>query len=554
MSRAILPLTSAVSLYMFCSASATAGQMNVVSVSPTAGSLTAPLNTSISVTFSQPVNPATIITPNFHAFGRWTGPIAGSFSFSNANQTVTFKPGRILSAGDTIRVVLSHNILAADTSPLRSAGYSFRFWTKASPAAMQFTEIDNFGNCSDPCLQTRIYGAGGTDLNNDGWADLSTINEVSSDLRVFLNKADGTGLYHDFLEPPEPLNFESSPNDSADFNMDGYADLAIASSDTAVVSILLGHGDGTFEPQQTISVGGQPHGIAVLDVDGDGDIDIVSANTTGNNCSLLLNNGAGIFGPASNFEGGGNGEYSLGACDMNHDGIYDLVVGCRNSQNIIVRLGNGNGTFTSSSTTSAGGLTWMMTIADVNGDGNEDVLSANSQSNNAAVLLGNGTGGLSAPTTYATPDDAVASDAGDLDGDGDLDWLVSSFVGGAWRVFRNNGAGVFTVYQDFPAPSNPSCSIILDIDNDRDLDLVLTDEIADRVILMKNKGPLVDGDMNCDGLIDGNDIDAFLLALLDSAGYDVAYPYCSINNADVNNDSAINLADTPAFAALLLAP
>jgi len=532
--------------------SAWGGQLEVVSISPTANFLTAALDTPMAVTFNGPVMTSTITPVNFHVFGRWTGPVAGTFAFSNGNQTVTFTPARVLSAGDSIMVVLSHNILAADSSPLRTAGYTWRFWTRAAPATMEFNNLDTFDNCGTPCLQTRIYGAAGTDMNGDGWLDLSTVNEVSSDLRVFLNRADGTGLYHDFLAPPEPLNFESSPNESADFNKDGKADLCIGSSATSVVSVLLGHGDGTFAPQQTIAVGGEPHGIAVLDVEGDGDLDIVTSNTTGNNCSLLLNNGAGVFGAATQFEGGGNGEYAMGSGDMNNDGIFDLVVGCRYSESVMIHLGNGNGGFAISSTNDADGLVWMLSIADVNGDGKEDVLTSNSGSNTGSVLLGNGAGDLGTPTTVAAAPGAIATDVGDLDGDGDLDWLISSFGGGRWRIYRNNGAGVFTFHQEFIAPSNPSCSIILDIDNDRDLDLCLTDEIADVVILKKNRGPAVDGDMNCDGLINGGDIQPYVLALLSAASYNAQYPHCIRENADIDDNSVVNATDVPLFAALVI--
>lgn len=529
------------------------GPLSVVSMSPPARVLNAPVDSPITITFDQPVNPATIDSHSFYVFGRWTGCVAGSYTFANNNQTVSLVPQRELSAGDSIMVVLSHDILAADGSPLRPAGYSFRFWTAAAPARMEFNEIDTFDNCGNPCEQTRLYGASGTDLNDDGWLDLATVNEVSGDLRVFMNRGDGTGFYHDYLTPPEELDFESSPNEPADFNGDGKPDLCVASAAESTLSILLGNGDGTFGPRQALDVDTAPHGIAVLDVDGDGDIDIVTSNTSGNNCSLAINNGAGVFSDPVDFEGGCNGEYALGSADMNNDGIFDLVVGCRFSQNVSVLLGNGSGGFTPQPpAATAGGLVWMLSIGDVNGDGNEDVLTANSTSNNAGVLIGDGTGDLDNATLYTGLGFSTATDVGDLDGDGDLDWLVSSYGDSKWTIFENDGTGDFTVNEVLSAPANPSCSIMLDIDNDRDLDLALTDEIADVIILLKNKGPLVDGDMNCDGYIDARDITPFVQALLNPLGYRAAYVHCEIANGDVNNDLSVNVDDISAFAALLV--
>ncbi|TWT42090.1 FG-GAP repeat protein [Phycisphaerae bacterium RAS1] len=527
-----------------------ADNLAIVSHSPASSASNVPRGTGFVVTFDRPVDPATVNFDNIRVFGHGTGAIRGTFALSNGNQTVTLTPDRSFSAGDVVMVTLSHNLRGADNNPLRSAGYGYRFTTIADPATMSFTQIMSVSN-RGTTPQTRIYGAIGSDLDNDGWLDLTTVNEVSSDLRIFMNRADGTGLYHNFMQPPETINFESSPNDCADFDNDGLVDVTVASSATSVVSVLLGHGDGTFGPQQTINVGSTPHGMATLDADGDGDMDIVTSNTGGNNCSIMFNNGAGVFGPATHFEGGGSGEYALGSADMNNDGIFDLVVGAQGNQRIVVQLGNGNGTFTQSSNMPAGGAVWMLGTSDVNNDGNEDVHTANSGSSNGSILLGNGAGAIGSPATYAATPQTVSTRTGDLDGDGDLDWVLSCFSGGQWHVYRNNGNGTFTPHVIIPAASNPACASILDVDNDHDLDLVLLDEIADLMRVYRNAGPLVDGDMNCDGSVDILDINPFTLALSDAAAYNAAYPNCNRNNADVNDDGSVDVLDINPFVALI---
>ncbi len=59
------------------------------------------------------------------------------------------------------------------------------------------------------------------------------------------------------------------------------------------------------------------------------------------------------------------------------------------------------------------------------------------------------------------------------------------------------------------------------------------------------------GDMNCDGVVDFDDIDPFVLALNGQAGYEAAFPNCVYVNADCNNDQAVNFDDIEAFVALL---
>ena len=62
------------------------------------------------------------------------------------------------------------------------------------------------------------------------------------------------------------------------------------------------------------------------------------------------------------------------------------------------------------------------------------------------------------------------------------------------------------------------------------------------------------GDLNCDGRIDGRDVQPFVLSLIDPAAYAAAYPECDIIAADLNCDTAIDSLDVPPFVGLALAP
>ena len=60
------------------------------------------------------------------------------------------------------------------------------------------------------------------------------------------------------------------------------------------------------------------------------------------------------------------------------------------------------------------------------------------------------------------------------------------------------------------------------------------------------------GDTNCDGIVDFDDINPFVLALTGAGGYYAAYPDCAYENADCNGDGAVDFDDINPFVALLV--
>jgi|SRR5271156_1194727 len=138
---------------------------------------------------------------------------------------------------------------------------------------------------------------------------------------------------------------------SGDFNGDGISDIAVTNSSDNV-SILLGTGGGTYAPQVTYPTGPGPLAIVTADFNGDGNLDLAVANE---NCtpnprgppdcssgtvSILLGNGDGTFQPHVDYPVFGQ---SIVAADFNGDGKLDLAVA--SGGGVTVLLGNGNGTF-----------------------------------------------------------------------------------------------------------------------------------------------------------------------------------------------------------------
>src|SRR5262249_39581694 len=121
-----------------------------------------------------------------------------------------------------------------------------------------------------------------------------------------------------------------------DLNGDGVADLALALSN-GTAGVLLGNGDGTFQPLRTYRVGSAPSAIAVTDVNADGLLDLVTADSGAAGVSVLLGHGDGTFAAALRYNGGGAASFVV-ADDFNGDGFPDLAVSSFSGQEITVFL------------------------------------------------------------------------------------------------------------------------------------------------------------------------------------------------------------------------
>lgn len=79
----------------------------------------------------------------------------------------------------------------------------------------------------------------------------------------------------------------------------------------------------------------------------------------------------------------------------------------------------------------------------------------------------------------------------------------------------------------------------------------LTPGAEGMVVVEPPAPPVAQGDMNCDGDVNGLDIEGFTLAVIDPAAYEARYPGCNILNGDMNGDGLVTLDDLNLFVALL---
>jgi FG-GAP-like repeat len=229
-----------------------------------------------------------------------------------------------------------------------------------------------------------------------------------------------------------------------DFNQDGNRDLAVANSGSSNVSVLLGNGDGTFQTAVNYPVGGSPNSVVVSYFNGDAIQDLAVASSvspTSTSVSVLLGNGNGTFQPAMSFAAGGVG-LPLTHGDFNNDTFQDVVIGSISPFMMgVVLLGNGDGTLRAPRNVPIGGSS--MVAGYFNNDGILDIADVASVFNRVRVHLGNGDGTFRPPQSISGVRGPQTIESGRFNRDVIADLVVADVDSGDVSVLLGNGDGSF---------------------------------------------------------------------------------------------------------------
>lgn len=398
------------------------GSITILNHTPAINAINVQSSINITIQFSTSINTSTLTGNNVRLYGSQSGLHSSVLTYNTSNNTVTINPNVDFRAGETVEIIVTQNVKSTANDSLAKP-YVWRFDTDVTLGATGYV------------LDTSISGAvhfGSIlfDCDNDGDLDAAGGDHEAGNMRIYKNN--GSGDFSTFTTlTGGGLAYTTYAPKSADFNCDGYMDLAVPVRFSNIISIWFGNGSGNFSPAQQVGVNAEPQEVSIADFNGDGYLDVVAVcnNSVTFYYDILINDKTGHFNLTQQINVPARPDFCNNG-DIDNDGDIDILAAVAGSSasNCYILFNNGNGAFS------------------------------------VSQILINNTGATPAP--------------GDFDGDGDLDLIVngnatSSVFG--MKVLKNNGSGTFIEGQLFGTQSVEfayGLKYVKDINNDGFLDIV----------------------------------------------------------------------------------
>ncbi|MCC6963509.1 MAG: VCBS repeat-containing protein [candidate division Zixibacteria bacterium] len=316
---------------------------------------------------------------------------------------------------------------------------------------------------------------GSADLDGDGDEDLFVTSCCSAEFSLTTLFNDGTGAFPNVVTNSFRSGGLGGPGACVlDIDLDGDLDIVVPDHFNNCLKILLNNGAGAFSQSGCIATTlpsslDSPFEAASADFNGDGYPDVAAVSRTLDKVIIFLNDQAGSLTVAA-FISTGDEPFFIQTADLNGDSEADLVVSIAMQDEVSVFLGNGDGTFQSPISSPVGSRPYYFKLADLNSDGLMDVSSGYNTLGSWSVSFGNGDGTFGNPTFYGGFSGFTTHWSGDIDADGDID-IVSAISGlDSMYVWSNDGNGVFTNAGSCWVGDQPFCVTMADFNADGSAD------------------------------------------------------------------------------------
>ncbi len=316
----------------------------------------------------------------------------------------------------------------------------------------------------------------GGDFNNDGNNDIA----VAAGGNVYVLLGNGDGTFQPAIGSYGPANSAVTGLHVFDLNGDGILDLIVTGKrgTSSLVATLIGNGNGTFQaPVETDFTGLSTPNAVFGDFNGDGALDFAFVTAAG--VQSMLGNGDGTFhpGPSTPLSLIGNNAIATG--DFNGDGKLDLVASVYDPWTtgffeIAVLPGNGDGSFGSPNVVPGSGTSFVgaitAAVGDFNGDGKLDIASAYQSVgpvNEGFLTVSLGNGDGTFQSAYYVPNVNTITTPL-LVGDFNGDGNLDLATGGFFYYGQGNG----TFPNSEGSTGAPTFVLATDLNNDGQLDVV----------------------------------------------------------------------------------
>ena len=281
----------------------------------------------------------------------------------------------------------------------------------------------------------------------------------------------------------------------ADMNGDGIVDVLVTGSfisESSVVKVHLGIGDGTFSAPLATPVASSPQAIATGDMNGDGVLDAVVSYWLGEAVAVHLGNGDGTLMSGLPLALPSRVQ-DVAVGDLDEDGVLDVAATLPLVDQVAILRGQGDGSLSVLAFLPSvnSQFSAFVFVSDVTGDGHLDVLV-----NRASLTIGGdlfpglGDGTFAAPISLGLTVQQALGQVTDMDGDGLADLLIMDFATQSIRIRKSLGGGGFAADVIVPCGMLPKLLQAADFNADGRLDLVATaaDSAAARVMLALTSG------------------------------------------------------------------